>query len=427
MHRAAISALSVLLGAVMLAFVFTLGYVINDDESGTGSRASEQRDTTASDTPSAFDFETLDEIVDILEKEYVDQDQLDDQALYEAAITGLLGVLPDTGTFYIDPTSYQLSIGPSGAFEGIGATVQERDGEITIVRPIDGSPAEAAGIQSLDVILAVDGESTEGWSVDRAVLRIRGEKGTDVTLTIRSADGETRDVVITRDTIQLLSVSTTPPGSKLLDADGNEAANIAYIRISEFMENTPEEVAEAAQEAEESGMEGLIIDLRGNPGGLLQETVDTADLFLDSGIILIEVDRDGSERTFRAREGGVALDIPIVILQDENSASGSEVLAAALQDNDRATLIGEVSFGKGTVNIARELGDGGALFVSIATWQTPDGLLIEGVGILPDIEVDTPSPYEPQYSAEADAMIHGAIDHLRSFQASEDQDPSSGS
>ena len=409
----------------MLAFVFTLGYVINDGDNGTATSASDEPDSTDSDTNSAFDFDTLDEIVDILEDEYVNQENLDDQALYEAAITGLLGTLPDSGTFYIDPGSYQLSIGPSGAFEGIGATVQQIGNEIVIVRPIDGSPAEAAGIQSGDAILAVDGESTEGWSVNRAVLRIRGEKGSDVTLTIRNIEGETRDVVITRDRIQLTSVSTVPPGSMLLDADGEEASNIAYIRISEFMQTTPQEVEDAVREAEESGKVGLIIDVRGNPGGLLQETVDTADLFLDSGTILVEVDRDGGEQSFTASQGGAALDIPIVILQDENSASGSEVLAAALQDNDRATIIGEVSFGKGTVNISRELSDGGALFVSIATWQTPDGILIEGVGILPDIEIDTPSPYEPQYSADADALIQGAIDHLRALQASEEAAPSS--
>ena len=408
----------------MLAFVFTLGYVLNDGESGTEPRASEENPSD-SDTNSAFDFDTLDEIVDILEDEYVNQDELDNQSLYEAAITGLLGSLPDSGTFYIDPGSYQLSIGPSGAFEGIGATVQQIGNEIVIIRPIEGSPADAAGIQSGDVILAVDGESTDGWSVNRAVLRIRGEKGTDVTLTIRDIDGETRDVVITRDTIQLTSVSPTPPGGTLLDADGEVESNIAYIRISEFIQTTPQEVEDAVREAEESGMDGLIIDLRGNPGGLLQETVDTADLFLDSGTILVEVDRDGSERSFRAREGGAALDIPIVILQDENSASGAEVLAAALHDNDRATIIGEVSFGKGTVNISRELSDGGALFVSIAIWQTPDGILIEGVGIIPDIEIDTPSPYEPQYSAEEDALIQSAIDHLRALQASEEADPSS--
>jgi carboxyl-terminal processing protease len=151
--------------------------------------------------------------------------------------------------------------------------------------------------------------------------------------------------------------------------------------------------------------------------------VDTADLFLDGGTILTEIDRGGNERNFSARPGGTALDIPIVILQDEFSASGSEVLAAALHDNGRATIIGEKSFGKGSVNIARELSDGGALFVTIATWHTPKGVLIDGVGITPDTEVTAPSLFEPRYNPEADAPIHRAIEHLHGLQASEQPAP----
>ncbi len=426
MFRVLTATVAVLLGAVLLALVFTLGYVSNgeDSTSGGGNRGQEtQRDI---DEPREGDVgQTLNDILDILESEYVDTDELDQDALYEAAINGLVDSLADTGTFYIDPISYQTSIGPSGSFEGIGATVQPVGNDVVIVRPIEGSPAEAAGVQSGDVILAVDGESTQGWTVDRAVLRIRGPKGTDVTITIRHVDGVTEDITITRAEIQINSVSTTPPGGVLRDASGKDVTDVAYMRISEFVERTPDEVAEVASEAEESGKSGLIIDLRGNPGGLLIQTVDVADLFLDGGkTILVEVNREDEERTFRSRDGGAAVSIPIVILQDQFSASGAEVLAAALRDNGRATIIGTVSFGKGTVNISRGLDDGGALFVTIARWLTPDGVLIDGVGIVPDVEIE-PGPFDPQYDPTQDVQIQKAIEELRALKASEELAPAS--
>jgi carboxyl-terminal processing protease len=171
------------------------------------------------------------------------------------------------------------------------------------------------------------------------------------------------------------------------------------------------------RDAEESGKLGLIIDMRPNPGGLLDETVETADLFLDGGIVLTEVHRSGQRDDHNATPGGAALDIPIVILMDEHSASGAEVLGAALRDNGRATIIGEKSFGKGTVNIERNLDDGGALFVTIRQWLTPQGQLIDRVGVTPDIEV-TPGPLDAGYDPAADAQLLRAIDQLHGVQAS---------
>ena len=269
----------------------------------------------------------------------------------------------------------------------------------------------------------MDGESIVGWPLDRAVLTVRGPRGSEVTLTILHLDGSEEDFLIVRDEIGVSSVGTSPPGGVLRDEAGNEVTDVQYMRILQFTERTPSEVEEVVRAAEESGMRGLIIDLRGNPGGLFDETLDTTDLFLDEGIMLIEVDDDNDELVFRASEGGAALNIPIVILMGPLSASGSEVLAAALKDNGRAIIIGETSFGKGTVNRARQLEDGGALFVTIRHWLTPKGVQIDQVGIRPDVEV-TPGLFDPLYDPFADVQIFSALDHLLGLEASTQPVPS---
>lgn len=410
-YRAAIWMVGGLLAALLLALVFTLGYVAN------GSGATSAGDTTQ-EIHSDVDFNTLNQILQILKRDYFSQDKLDDRTLYEAAINGIISSLADSGVFYIDPATFRTSVGPSGSFEGIGATVQKIDNQIIIVQPFQGSPAQAAGVQSGDAILIVGGEPTDGWTVEKAVLKIRGPKGSDVKLRIRHRDGQEVDLTITRDEIQVASVGTTPPGGVLRDANGNEVTDLAYMRISQFTEHTPSEVEPVVREAEQSGKRGLIIDLRLNPGGLLKETVETADLFLEGGVVLTEVDRFGQQTVHSATPGGAALHIPIVLLLDGSSASGAEVLAASLRDNGRATIIGENSFGKGKVNIERDLNDGGALFVTIREWLTPKGQLIDRVGITPDIEVK-PGPLDAGYDPTTDAQLFRAIDQLHGLQATQ--------
>ncbi len=256
------------------------------------------------------------------------------------------------------------------------------------------------------------------------MLAVRGPRGSEVTLTIQHLDGSTEDFTIVRDEIMVNSVTTSPPGGVLRNEAGDEVTDIQYLRISQFTERTPGEVEEVVREAEASGMRGLIIDLRGNPGGLFNETLDTTDLFLDEGIMLIEVDDNDEELVYRASSGGAALDIPVAILQGPLSASGAEVLAAALHDNDRAIIIGQTSFGKGTVNRARELDDGGALFVTIRHWLTPNGVQIDQVGIRPDVEVG-PGVFDPLYDPFADVQIYSAIDHLLGLEASTEPAPAS--
>jgi len=422
MYQIAVGVVAACLAVLLLALVFTLGYVSNDGNSLSAQERAQSNTGFTGDPSGDVDFGTLNEVVELLLRDYVNREQLDEQVLYQAAIKGMLDSLSDTGTYYVDPSTLLRRAASSGSFEGIGATVSQQNNEIVIIRPYPDSPAETAGIKPGDVILSVDGESTEGWSTDKAVLRIRGPKGSTVTVGVRHLDGSTAELAIERDEVLVDSISTAPPGGSLRDATGAEVTDIAYVRISEFGQRTPQEVEDALRDVESSGKTGLIIDVRVNPGGLLIETVDTADLFLDSGVILIEQDRDNNENTHRARSGGVATEIPIVVLADEFSASGAEVLAAALQDNGRATVIGETTYGKGTVNVPQPLDDGGALYVTIRHWLTPNGVQIDEVGITPDIYI-APGPLDPTYDPANDRQLAAAIAHLRGEQVASDPTP----
>lgn len=411
-----------------VAGAFGLGYFLRDrtdTETLVPVTATGTASASATDTPSdgAPDFAVLGEIYDVFKDEFVDPDRLDSDQAMQGAISGLIGTLNDPHSTYIDPATYRLTGGAAGSYEGIGASVDQRNNEIIIVQPFPGSPAEKAGIKAGDAILAVNGESTDGWTVEKGISVIRGESGTEVTITVRHADGSTQDVTVTREEIKFDTVGGCPdapnpsdttssqisPVCPLLDAAGQPTADLAYIYISQFTENTPEELDAILEKMNEGDYEGLILDLRNNPGGFLQETVDVTDEFLNEGRILSEIDRDGGEQTWDADDGGDATEIPMVILMNENSASGSEVLAGALQDHGRAKVIGQKSFGKGTVNRFFPLSNGGAVYVTIGRWFTPSGTQIEGSGITPDIEV---VPTDDDIDQERDVVLFRAIEFL---------------
>ena len=404
-----VGALAVVIGILLVAVGFLAAVVVDDDDPAAAPAATATQ-APVDDAPSTgtLDFSVLEEIIGILEEDFVEPDRIDRDLLYEGAINGIFAALNDPHSVYIDPNTYAVSRDDfSGAFQGIGATVARQDNFVVIVRPLPDTPAERAGLQAGDIVLEVDGDDAEGWSVEKAVLRIRGRTGTAVELLVRHPDGTEERLSIVRDEILVASVDGIPPGGILKDGDDQEVSDIGYIRIRAFTARTPEELQ---SELDRLGdVRGLIIDVRGNPGGLLVETALTADMFLDGGTILVQVDRDGSEQIFNARPGTVT-DLPIAIIQDEFSASGSELLAAALQENGRGIVVGSPSFGKGTVNHARDLANGGAVYVSIARWLTPDRNLIEGRGVLPNIEVELTVE---DIEARRDVALHRAIDALR--------------
>jgi carboxyl-terminal processing protease len=242
------------------------------------------------------------------------------------------------------------------------------------------------------------------------VLRIRGEKGTEVTLTVLHADGTQEDVTLVRDTVLVDSVYTEPPGGVLRDAEGNDVTNIGYVWIQSFSARTVEELEDAVNGLLDQQIDGLIIDVRNNGGGLVNTTVGSIDLFLDSGTIFIERDASGNETSHVATPGQLNGDIPIVVLQNRFSASASEILSAAMVENGRATSIGETTFGKGTVNLSRNLSDGGALYVTIREWLTPNRTLINNVGVRPDIEV---IPTDEEIDAGIDPVLQRGIEVLQ--------------
>ena len=407
-------AIVALIGGLLVAAGFLVALVLDpagDETVATpAATATPEAPVTPGVRSTEVDFGVLAEIYGILEDDFVEPDRINDVQLYEGAIDGLFSSLNDPHSTYIDPTTYSISrTDLSGTFQGIGATVSRQEDEIVIVRPFDGSPAELAGVRAGDVILEVNGESAIGWTVDRAVLTIRGPRGTTVTLKVRHSDGTEEVVDIVRDRIEVDSINRIPPGGVLRDADGNDVTDLGYIRIAQFTERTPDELQDMIESIEADGVQGLILDVRGNPGGLLAETVEVTDLFLNEGVIIVQVDRDGNERIAEARPGQVT-QLPIVIVQDEQSASGSELLAVALQEHGRATIVGARSFGKGTVNSVRELSDGGAIYISIARYLSPNRNQIEGLGVIPDVPVElTPEDID----AQRDVFIHRAIDVLR--------------
>jgi carboxyl-terminal processing protease len=346
------------------------------------------------ETQPQSDFDTVEQAWEIIVNYYVENDQIDTEALAQGAIRGMLEVLDDPYTSYLDAETYQLSSqGLEGEFGGIGAYVTAKDGQIVIVAPMEDTPADRAGIKSGDVVLEVDGQSTEGMSATEVVILVRGPEGTKVSLLILH-EGETEPVLIeiVRAVIEVPSVTF-----EMME-------EIAYIGIADFTERTAEELSPVIEELEQQGAEGIILDLRGNLGGPLNATVDTASFFLEEGVVLETVDNEGNHDSYPVRSLGVTTDLPLVVLVDGYSASASEVLAGALQDYGRAVIAGAQTLGKGSANILLQLGDGSGLYVTSARWYTPSGRLIEGEGIYPDYELEL----------EGDDLIQWAIEYLRS-------------
>ncbi|WP_295630984.1 S41 family peptidase [uncultured Mitsuokella sp.] len=302
---------------------------------------------------------------------------VDETKLMDGAISGMVQSLGDPHSIYMNADTFeQLKEHTEGEFGGIGVTMGFKDNKVTIISVLDDTPGQKVGLQAGDEITAVDGTPVTEMQPEEVAMHIRGEVGTEVTLSI-SRDGQTQDYKITRATIKL----DTAKGVMLGDGMG-------YIRIASFSENTGKEFKAAYESLEQQGMKGLIIDLRENPGGLVTSCVDIANMVVPKGPIVSVVERDGSKEVHESNLEESKY--PIVVLIDGNSASASEILAGALQDTGAATLVGTKSYGKGSVQVVVPMLHNDGLKLTIAKYYTPNGRCIDGTGIEPDVEVEMP-------------------------------------
>ena len=329
--------------------------------------------------------------------------------LIQAAISGSLEALGDNYTRYVAPdVAERMRQDMAGAVEGIGAMVQENDdGLFEIVRPIDGQPADLAGLQPGDVLIEVDGQSVLEYSFDEVILMVRGPAGTTVNLKVlREGEPDPLAFSIVRARFEVAVVEY-----EILPAEMTGGAAIGYIRLTEFGATAEEKLLEALAAVLAEQPTGLIFDLRDNPGGYLDQSVAVADAFLPAGVALFERNIRGLDQTFTTDDGDAAEEIPLVVLVNAGSASASEIVAGAIQDRSRAVLVGETTFGKGSVQQIHTLADGGELRITIARWYTPDNHTIQDEGITPDIEVASPEnlggPEDGQLMRAIEFILNG--------------------
>lgn len=409
--RGAITFISVVVALVLLAGACSAGFVagrmFQPPEQVLALLPGEQTGTPApagqASTPKKLQdlFVPFWQTWDLIHQEYVDQ-PVDDELLMRGAIRGMLEALGDPHTSYLDPEEYQsLSTQLQGeeSYEGIGAWVDPSQDYLTIISAMPGSPAEKVGLRTGDKIIAIDGEDMTGIDGELVRKRVLGPAGSTVTLTILRTGKDPFDVEITRAEITVPSVD-----SHMLDSD------IAYVRVIIFADNTKDELEKALKVLMEQNPRGLILDLRGNGGGYLESAIDVASEFISKGVIVTEEYGDGTRRSFDARRGGLATDIPMVVLINEGSASASEIVAGAIQDLGRGQLVGVKSFGKGSVQIPTPLKNNeGAVRITVARWLTPNGRTIHGTGLTPNVEVTIS---EEDFANNRDPQLDKAVDIL---------------
>jgi len=368
------------IGAVLiLAVTFNLGYAI-----GGGMI----HDRSAG-------LPVVDEAWDAIVTNYVEPAKINTDNMSESAIRGMMAALNDPYSAYLDPQMYNLFESDlEGTFQGIGAQINlNKSGQPEIVAPLENSPAQKAGIKTGDVVLAVNGQSTAGKSLTEVVLEIRGPAGTTVKLTILHQGATTPvDIEVVRAQISSFTVSSELKG------------DIGDIKINQFDTKTNDEFNTALQSLIDQKATGIIIDLRDNPGGIVPVVVNVASHFIKEGVVLTLVDNRGNKTPVNVNPNGVFTDLPVVVLVNEFSASGAEVLTAALKDHNRATVAGVKTFGKGSYDSNFPLQDGSDIYLTIGRWLRPNGQLIEGKGIEPDYVLTVTGDDEIQWAVD---FLHG--------------------
>lgn len=388
----------------IINFIFSLAFIIVIF--GSGYKLGQQQYLNnlqkQFNLPNSFNNnQTFSKVLDILQKKYVDKQKINQEKILYGAIKGAVASLNDPYTFFLTPEENRQSKDDlQGKFEGIGAQLGLKNGRITVIAPLKNSPAEKSGVKAGDFINAVDGKKTDGWTLNQAVSKIRGPKGTKVKLTIERNNKELT-INIIRDEIHVSSV-------ELLYKN-----NVAILKLNQFGENTNDEwdkaVDEIKNQYDQKKIKGMILDLRDNPGGYLESSVYIASEFLNIGKVVVKQQSANQSLNYYVERNGRLLDIPLVVLINQGSASASEILAGALRDYKRAKLVGEKSFGKGSVQEAIDLDQGAGIHVTVAKWILPNGDWINEKGINPDIEVKNEVDEKNTLTPDNDKQLEAAL------------------
>jgi len=382
-------------GILAVVGIFSAGFFI-----GNGTwRISFMHPVTANQgLPARLDYSSVNEVYQVLKSKY--DGKLDEQTLLNGMKKGMVEAAGDPYTTFFDTEGAKaFNEQLNGSFSGIGAELGKQGSDVIIISPINGFPAEKAGLKSKDIIASIDGQDAAGLSIDEAVKRIRGEKGTSVTLVIVRDSQQRLEFTIVRDTITIPSVE-----SKILDN------NIGYIQISRFSEDTSSLVDAAAKDFKAKNVKGIVLDLRNDPGGYLTAAVNVSSEWLKPGQIILQEKRDGKvTQSYNAQGTGQLVGVPTVVLINEGSASASEITAGALKDNNAATIIGVKSFGKGSVQEPTPFSNGSMLKVTVARWYTPAGKNIDKEGIEPTTKVELTAE---NIKAGVDTQLNAAKDQL---------------
>ncbi|NMB83829.1 S41 family peptidase [Candidatus Roizmanbacteria bacterium] len=396
----------------LAVFLFGSGYKIGEYKANNSKvEKNDYNIINASGSSSAknVDFSLFWETWNKVEEKYIDKKKLDSKKMFYGAIKGMVNSLEDPYTYFLTPDENKSSKDDlEGKFDGIGAQLGLKDYRIVIVAPLKDSPAEKAGLKSGDFIVKIDGQPTKDLNLNQAVLKIRGQKGTKVKLTLERSDKEF-DAEIVRDVIKVQSVE--------LSYEKKNNKKIAYLKLNQFGENTKDEWNKKAEEIKgkykNKEVSGMVLDLRDNPGGYLEGSVYVASEFLPFGKTVVKQESTVIEnKNYQVLRNGALTDIPLVVLINKGSASASEILSGALRDYKRAKLVGENTFGKGSVQEPVDLSEGAGLHVTVAKWILPNGDWINGKGIAPDIKAENQIKDGNTLTRENDKQLDVAITEL---------------
>ena len=395
--------LAIILAVFLIFGIFLFGFYLGKEEtkypaSLAYSPEAKQAALNGSDDDN-FDFNLYFEVWNSIKTNHVDKNQIKDRDLFYGSLEGMAAATGDPYTNFMDPgATSEFYEDLSGTFEGIGAEIGMRNEIITVIAPLDGMPAQKAGLRAGDKIYAINGESALGLSVNEAVKRIRGEKGTEVTLTIIRGEDKPEDIKITRDKIVVRSIKTEMKDNGLY-----------YLQITNFNDDTLDLFEEAVSDILLKDPKGVVLDLRNNPGGYLDTAIYIASDWVKEGPVVVEQFGENRREEHFSNGNARLSDIPTVVLINEGSASASEIVAGALRDYKKATIIGMQSFGKGSVQSISDLSDGSALKVTVAKWLTPEGDYIHDKGIEPQIEVQLT---EDDFNNNRDPQLKRAMEFI---------------